>query len=201
MDDVRVILVGGTSHAGKSSVALVLSARSGWTSESTDRLGRHPGRPWRDAGEVPPHVREHFLTLDDAALLDSVITHYRNMFPAIETLVRKHADSAQEPRLVLEGSGIWPDTIAPLLSPQIAGIWLTIPDALLTERMFRESLHAERDAEGQRLIERFRDRAIAFNRAMMERVRALNLSWLEVSAAMTAKEVAEACLARVRASS
>ncbi len=199
MKDVRVILVGGTSHAGKSSVARVLAARPGWTSESTDRLGRHPGRPWRDVGEVPPHVREHFLTLDDAALLESVITHYTNMFPAIEALARKHADHSAEPRLVLEGSGVWPDTIAPLLSEQIAGIWLTIPDALLTKRMFHESRHAERDAEGRRLIERFRDRAINFNRAMMARVQALGLRSLEVREGMTAEEMAEACLAMVSA--
>jgi 2-phosphoglycerate kinase len=194
MKDVRVILVGGTSHAGKSSVAHLLAARPGWTSESTDRLGRHPGRPWRDEGEVPPHVREHFLTLDDAALLESVIAHYRNMLPSIVALVRKHVDDPGAPRLVLEGSGIWPDTIAPLLSSEVAGLWLTIPDALLTARMFCESRHAERDAEGQRLIERFRDRAVNFNRAMMERVEALGLQSLEVREGRTVEEVAAECL-------
>jgi 2-phosphoglycerate kinase len=193
MTGARVILVGGTSHAGKSSVASLLAARPGWTSLSTDKLGRHPGRPWRDEGEVPPHVREHFLALDDAALLESVLTHYHSMLPLIEIEVRRHADDGAAPRLVLEGSGVWPDTIAPLLSAQVAGIWLAISDDLITTRMFRESCHAERDAEARRLIERFRDRAINFNRVMMERVRALNLPWLDVREAMTVEEVAERC--------
>src|ERR1700722_7640133 len=102
MSDHRVILIGGTSHSGTSALARHVGVRPGWVHVSTDSLARHPGRPWRDEGEVPPHVMEHFLNLADEALLDSVLAHYRTMRPTIEALIRKHADNESEDRLVLE---------------------------------------------------------------------------------------------------
>src|SRR5690606_41921201 len=62
--DVRVLLIGGTSHAGKSSAARAVGDRLGFECRTTDRLARHPGRPWRTpVWEVPPHVAEHYRAL------------------------------------------------------------------------------------------------------------------------------------------
>src|SRR5690606_41363789 len=64
MRDVRVVLIGGTSHAGKSTAARAVADRLGFECRTTDRLARHPGRPWRTpVGEVPPHVAEHYRAL------------------------------------------------------------------------------------------------------------------------------------------
>lgn len=41
--DVRVVLIGGTSNVGKSTVAQVVAERLGFECLSTDGLARHPG--------------------------------------------------------------------------------------------------------------------------------------------------------------
>ena len=69
----RVVLIGGTSHVGKSTLSESLAARLGWTRISTDTLARHPGRPWKPAPEkVPDHVAEHYLSLSVNELIEDV---------------------------------------------------------------------------------------------------------------------------------
>ena len=54
MAELRVVLIGGTSNTGKSSVAQVVAERLEFAYRSTDGLARHPGRPWRTPEwEVP----------------------------------------------------------------------------------------------------------------------------------------------------
>src|SRR5215468_118437 len=65
LTNLGVILIGGTSHTGKSTVAKRIAERLGAICVSTDSLARHPGRPWPAAREVPPHVVEHYLQLGD----------------------------------------------------------------------------------------------------------------------------------------
>ncbi len=46
INETRVILIGGSSHAGKSTLGQAIAAKLGWSYRSTDKLARHPGRPW-----------------------------------------------------------------------------------------------------------------------------------------------------------
>lgn len=63
MPDPKVILLGGTSHAGKSTLARAVASSLGWRTLSTDQLARHPGRPWALPPQfVPTHVDEHYRT-------------------------------------------------------------------------------------------------------------------------------------------
>ena len=49
--NLRVVLIGGSSHVGKSTLSEALAARMGWERLSTDSLALHPGRPWKPAPE------------------------------------------------------------------------------------------------------------------------------------------------------
>jgi 2-phosphoglycerate kinase len=198
MSETRVILIGGTSHCGKSTLARRLAARPGWVHISTDSLARHPGRPWRDEGEVPPHVVEHFLNLSDDALLESVLAHYRTMQPEIETLIRKHAENESEDRLVLEGSALWPETIVSIRAPLTATIWLTASETLLTRRMHNESRYATCDTEGKALIDKFLARTINYDRAMIASATRLGLPHVTIEDGMDIEQAAELCLANMR---
>jgi 2-phosphoglycerate kinase len=167
--DPRVILIGGSSHAGKSSLARRLAARPGWTSASTDHLGRHPGRPWRPAGEaVPAHVAAYYLELSTEAQVVDVLRYYETLWPAIEALVRRHAEDESQPRLILEGSAIWPERAATLDVPGVAAVWLTAPPALFEARILAESGHAQADVRGRALIEAFLARTLAFDAGLRE---------------------------------
>jgi predicted kinase len=78
MLDIGVVLIGGTSNVGKSTVADEVAARLRFERWSTDSLARHPGRPWRtDGDELPPHAAEHYrdLTVDSSPHLSSAISN------------------------------------------------------------------------------------------------------------------------------
>ena len=70
---IKVLLIGGTSHVGKSTIAKRLAAQLGWNHLSTDQLARHPGRPWRnDELPVPSDVIAHYSRLTTTELVDAV---------------------------------------------------------------------------------------------------------------------------------
>jgi cytidylate kinase len=85
MSDVRVVLIGGTSNTGKSTIARTLAERLGYEYASTDLLARHPGHPWRTTErEVPAAVAEHYGSLTVDELIGSVLAHYERLWPRIE---------------------------------------------------------------------------------------------------------------------
>ena len=78
----RIILIGGTSHCGKSTLARSIGETLGIEVIATDGLAKHPGRPWKAAPEqVPVHVKEHYSQLAPKQLLADVLDHYRILWP------------------------------------------------------------------------------------------------------------------------
>ena len=83
----KVILVGGTSHTGKSTLASALADRQSRDLLSTDRMARHPGRPWGQ--QLPGHVAAYYEARDGATLANEVLRHYReNVWPIASAIVR-----------------------------------------------------------------------------------------------------------------
>ncbi len=174
----RIILIGGTSHAGKSTLAAEMAQRLGWRCVSTDSLARHPGRPWRDGPDfVPPHVVEHYLDLSLDELMQSVLRHYDSMWDAHILPLINAPD-----RLVMEGSALLPERIAPLLSDEVRAVWLVGSDGLIERRIKAESDYENRDASGRVLIDTFTVRAQAFNRFIADEVARLKLPKIDVAA-------------------
>ena len=142
----KVILIGGSSHVGKSTIAASLASTLGWTHISTDSLARHPGRPWRSAPDkVPKDVAEHYLRLSIDELIDDVLRHYRfNVWPKVEAIIASHSDNTSTNRVVLEGSALWPEFAKSLDFTKTPAIWLTTSDKLFRQRIRTNSqVHLE----------------------------------------------------------
>jgi 2-phosphoglycerate kinase len=177
----RVMLIGGSSHAGKSSLAAELAARLGCEALSTDKLARHPGRPWRQGeAPIPPHVVEHYSTLAPEALIASVSEHYGRMWPMVRELIERRADDPGAPGLVLEGSALLPERVAELQRDDVAALWLAADEALVEARMRRESRFEAADPTERALIEAFLERTRRFQRLTLESVARLGLPRLDV---------------------
>ena len=161
---VRVLLIGGTSHAGKSTLVRALGAHLGWTVVSTDSLARHPGRPWRTPPDVVPlHVVDHYGNLQIDELIADVQAHYRRLRPRIEGLIAEHAYDAAAEGFVLEGSALLPELLAAVDRMKVAPFWLTASDEILEARIRTES---GLGIGANFLIEKFIGRTLAFNREM-----------------------------------
>jgi hypothetical protein len=181
MSDLRVVLIGGTSHAGKSTLAQALARRLGWRWVSTDSLGRHPGRPWAvDARPIPAHVTEHYLSLSVGDLTTEQLSHYERMWPVIRSLVETHARDHDAGGLVLEGSGVWPDRVAGISDSAVAAIWLTASAATVRSRIYSASRYAELVDDGPILVDKFVGRSIRYNEIMLSAVRRLDLACADV---------------------
>jgi hypothetical protein len=177
----KVVLVGGTSHAGKSTLARALAERLDGEALSTDQLARHPGRPWRQGErDVPPHVAEHYGGLEPEALLGSVMRHYEAMWPWVRALIEWRADDPAAGPLVLEGSALLPARVAELQRPDVGAVWLIGDDELLAARIRRESGFETASEAERRLITAFIERTWRYQRAILDDLERLGLPRLAV---------------------
>ena len=164
------MLIGGTSHAGKSTVARALSSDLGCDFHSSDRLAKHPGRPWPSprGTPVPPHVEEHYSSLGVDDLLVDVLRHYEtNVIPQVRELVHRYESGLEEGCVVIEGSALWPDFVEDFARrPTVRAIWLDASDRLLGQRIYAESNYSAADSNQKRLIDKFLGRTLAYAERM-----------------------------------
>jgi 2-phosphoglycerate kinase len=181
---MKVLLLGGTSHLGKSTLAARLAATLGWDLRSTDRFARHPGRPWRDDGsQLPADVVAHYSSESVAGLVDSVLRHYRrNVWPIVDAVIRSHLNNPFDPCLVLEGSAILPDMVSLSAFEGCRSVWLTASDELIRDRIFDSSGFRARSRSEKKLIEAFVQRALDLNEIIVESAGRLDQRCLDVGA-------------------
>ena len=195
MRNLRVGLIGGTSNVGKSTLAQALASRFGWACVSTDSLGRHPGRPWKiDGRPIPAHVPEHYLSLPVPDLATEQLRHYERMWPAIQSLIYAHVREDRADRLILEGSGVWPDRVAELKTARIASIWLTASRQTLRARIYSASGYAELSGGERILVDRFLGRTERYNEIMLDAARRLALPLVDVDSASSLDGLVDRCI-------
>ncbi|BAY85918.1 hypothetical protein NIES267_54240 [Calothrix parasitica NIES-267] len=180
-NETRVILIGGSSHAGKSTLAQYLATKLNWNYRSTDKLARHPGRPWIQDNKkfIPQHVVEHYQNLSPEELFIDVISHYeKNVLPQIEKIVRS------EEYLIIEGSALYPELVKNLVREnQVEAIWLTGSEQLFRNRIYKESNFDNVGEDEKYLIEKFIQRTLLYNQRMMELVEKLGFKYIDVKSA------------------
>jgi 2-phosphoglycerate kinase len=191
----RVILIGGSSHTGKSTLTSDLARLFRWKSLSTDQLARHPGRPWRDDDTpLPDDVIEYYRNPTGEDLLAGVLEHYQsNVWPIADALIRSHLNNPYDPRLVFEGSGLLPENVSASAFPRVKSIWLYGDRRLITNRIQLESKYADRDDDSQGLIDAFCNRSTSFNDWTVSEVRKHGLNSLDVTD-KTQEEILDAAL-------
>jgi 2-phosphoglycerate kinase len=197
-DKSRVLLIGGTSHTGKSTLAHAVAARLKWQQRSTDKLARHPGRPWADGSElVPGNVARHYLSLNVEELVTDVLRHYHdNVWPVVETLINTHAADASMGGLVLEGSALWPAQWAARTAKNdnVSIIWLTADDSLIKNRILENSRHALRSAKEKVPIEKFIQRTLLYNEQMMGLITQYGFPYFSVESNLSVDELTDRCI-------
>lgn len=165
MEDTKIVLIGGTSHVGKSTLGQQLADALGWDYQSTDQLARHPGRPWRTEDRaVPEHVAHYYAGTSSAELLQSVLMHYRtNVWPIVDAMVRSRLRNRFDHPLVLEGSAILPNQISLAAYDRVRAVWLCASEEVITARIKASSGYESATPADRRLVDAFIGRSIGFN--------------------------------------
>ena len=163
--DSAVLLIGGVSHTGKSTLAGAIADQLGWRSLSTDQLARHPGRPWRDDNSsLPDDVVAHYQQLSPEQLADEVMDHYRvNVWPIVTALVSSHRNNPFDPNLVFEGSAILPERASAITQRCVRSVFLRADADFLSQRIRLSSGYEQKSAPDQQLIDAFIARALLLN--------------------------------------
>lgn len=172
---ILCVLITGTSHAGKSTLAASIGNALGWPVVSTDKLARHPGRPWPTA---PRYVAEYYSLLSDDAIYTFLLHHHANMWPGIQRLIRDHRE--QDAPLVLEGSALRPEYLATLDTSEACMVYLHSDSDFLRQRMYDQSRYHELDRGHQRIVDKFVDRSLRDNKETREAARLHGLLAIDV---------------------
>jgi 2-phosphoglycerate kinase len=198
LPQLRVILIGGSSNVGKSTLARYLADNLEWHCVSTDLLARHPGRPWSPTAEVPQHVAEHYLSLSLEELIEDVLHHYKRLQPKIHSLIMTHVTDKSTSPLILEGSALWPEFVSQLKVDNTAAIWLTASDSLFETRIHHESQIEKAKATEKKMIQNFLARTLRYNEEMMRSVNELGLASINVESASSLDDLSNKCLKLLR---
>ncbi|AOS64550.1 AAA domain [Actinoalloteichus hymeniacidonis] len=201
------MLIGGTSNTGKSTVARLVADRLGFELVATDRLARHPGRPWPQPDWIPPpHVAEHYRTLSLDELIAAMLEHHRRLRPRIAELITGAASrtsagparsSVDRPGLVLEGSALWPADIAALDVAGTAAVWLGASEEVLTARMHAASGYHRLPADDRLPIDGFLARSLRHQTMLLDSVSRLGSEHLDTGDGRPPEALAETVLAAV----
>jgi len=194
--NLRVIIIGGSSHVGKSTLAQSLASQLGWSHISTDSLARHPGRPWQSKPKtVPKHVADHYLSLSADELITDVLRHYRdNVWRLIKDIVTSHATDLSTDKLIMEGSAILPELVMTLNLDNVAAIWLTASNELFEQRIFTASQYEAKSPREKEMVAKFLERTHLYNERMMEAVNRLGLVSMDIESTSSLDELCDTCL-------
>jgi 2-phosphoglycerate kinase len=199
IDRPKLILIGGASHTGKSTLARSLADHLNWNYCSTDKLARHPGRPWQtQLTDIPQHVVDHYQLLSSTELIEDVLNHYRqNVWPQIEQIVNNAATNIAESGTIIEGSALLPELVNTLKFANITSIWLTASNEFLRHRIYLSSQYISKSPLEQMLIDKFWKRNCLYNDRLIDTIDRLGFVSLNVSAVVTPSELMCQCLALV----
>lgn len=160
--NLSTILIAGTSHVGKSTLAGLLSARLGWQAISTDSLARHPGRPWPS---IPAPVEEYYAQLSAETIHWFLKIHHQNIWPLIRTMIDSRSGTGTA--TIFEGAALRPELISPLLSGTVAGVFLHASNDFLLERMRAHARYDDATASQRRIVDAFIERSLRENTEML----------------------------------
>jgi len=193
--DIRVLLIGGTSHTGKSTLANGLAERLAADVLSTDYLARHPGRPWSAPAERSSFVIAHYRDLSVQQLMQSALAHYERVWD--EMIEPRLRDQRPDRHLIVEGSAVLPARAARLAVGGTSAVWLLASEHLLRRRVRAESGYDELTAADHAPVDKFLDRAIAFNHWITDQVARLGLPSIEVDG-FTGPDLQDLLMAQAR---
>ncbi|MNK36112.1 hypothetical protein D3C87_546540 [compost metagenome] len=159
---LSTILIAGTSHVGKSTLAGLLSERLRCEAISTDSLARHPGRPWPG---IPAPVEEYYSQLSPETIHWFLKIHHQNIWPLIRTMIDSRSGTGAP--AIFEGAALRPELISPLLGSTVAGVFLHAGNDFLLERMRSHAQYEDATADRRRIMDAFIERSLRENTDML----------------------------------
>jgi 2-phosphoglycerate kinase len=201
IDKRKLLFIGGVSHVGKSTIAQSIldcvGDSFGYNYISTDKLARHPGRPWQpQLTDIPKHVIEHYQFLTADELVENVLNHYHtNVWPRVDDIVTAHVTNISSGQIAIEGSALLPELVNNLNFENTASLWFTASNEFLKKRIYLSSQYEIKSPFERMLIDKFWKRNCLLNERIIADIDRLGLVSLNIEAASAVDEL-KACIDR-----
>ena len=194
----KVVLIGGPTSVGKSTVARCIAARYQYNCIPTDDIGKairavttvqtHPAlHAFKDKD-----YQEYFATISVDLLINHARQSHEIIWPALEMIIRTHATWGDP--LVLEGYALWPDWVLAADFTSTGAVWLTFDDDLLEARIRSQASFYEGASDEQALIVNFLRRSSRFNQLMVESALECGAAVIRVKLGHSVEDVADRCV-------
>jgi len=198
----RVILIGGAPMSGKTTVAYMLAATLGYGCLSTDDLGEairavttkdaHPHLHPMDGYDY----REYYVTRSPDALIADVSLEHRALWPAVESVIRKHATWGAPS--VIEGWSLWPERVTQLRLPSVRALWFVAPEQTLHERIVKAVAFYGGASDEAAMRGHYLARSFWYNARLKEAVNKFALTSIELPLRAPVHEIVAMCLEQLR---
>ncbi len=181
------LLILGTSHVGKSTIAARLGQATKWPVIATDSLGRHPGRPWTG---VPEPVLAFYVHLTGDTIDWFLRAHHQNMRPLIGAAIATARAAGHG--FIMEGSALRPEYLDGWNIGEALTVCLYARPDMLRERIRAQSAYTTRSDRTRLCIDKFAERSIRDGQALVASARRHRVPVFEVRDQAAADRVVEA---------
>ena len=179
------ILITGSSHTGKSTMAAALAEKLGCKTLHTDEMARHPGRPWPTP---KPQVAEFYSTLSADTIFWFLRAHYENFQFQIHQLIDQNI--AAETPFILEGSAIRPALLQFDAEVPVRKICLTANADILRDRIRASCDWDNQSPAAREAIDAFTSRTIMDNAELVQTAGANGFEIIETDSDLSISQIA-----------
>ena len=178
----KVILIGGTPGAGKTTLGSTLAAKLGITSLTIDDLvtaaiavttpETHPGLHVMRKG---PHYEYYTNSSVDELITDATARHEAT-WPMVKQVIQKYVKRGSG--IVIDGWHLRPSWVNQLDLENVWSGWLVISPVVLEQRERKNVGWLKKSANPEKMFENFMGRSLWYNNLIKEEATTLNMNIL-----------------------
>ncbi len=202
-----MILIGGVSAAGKTTLGQALSNRLGAGRLTADDLAAgaraittpesHPGLHGMTQTVTGVNWIEYFISRPVEQTIADATAEHQAMWPAIQGVIRLHASSG--PQIVIDGWYFRPEMVSALDNENLASFWLVAKREVLEERE-RKYDEGKGSSKPELFLEHFLARSYWYNDLIEEQAKRFKLPILYQDGTRTPDDLVDAVLEHLKQS-
>lgn len=201
MPTPNVILIGGVSGAGKTTLGKALANRLGAERLTVDDLAAgargittaesHPGLHGMTQAVTGLNWIEYCISRSVEQLTSDATAEHLAMWPAVQGVIRLHASKG--PQIVIDGWYFRPEMISELDNDNVASFWLVAKREVLEERE-RNFDEGRNSSDAERFLANFLGRSYWYNDLIEEQAKRFDLPILYQDGSRTPDDLVDAVM-------
>lgn len=189
LNNIKVILIGGSPMSGKTTLAIKLAAKYEYGCISTDDIGEIIGT----VSEVDPmknfDYREYYISKSIEDLINDIFLYHRRLWPSIKHLIEIHSNWSSP--IIIEGWALYPNLVKLIENDNLRTIWLVSDEDVLEQRLLSHKDFYRGSSDEQKMITNYLLRSLWHNETIFQQVNELNHDLIRVTKDLSEESLVE----------